>query len=258
MRRINNPIIKAASPKTRSKLDSQQVEDLNLFHEDLVSLDKELAVADDLYNEIHGLYNNLTGGDYVPRNIRDIAELARTVVNARQYYLQVEEKRINLKKTISDINFKQNGGDDATVDELANNTARAIVSLVKQDLVEGNSIIKKKQSNKLAPSKDDIDKLEEIVEAKISNGEIPMSRNDMLVGTNDHAVIRYDKKSGQFVAVDNRTGSIIPDFPEDRLPKIENISKITKDRITMNDSSEIKEFNPGEFEYDDEYEDNDP
>lgn len=257
MRRNDAPIIKPALPKPRSKLDSRQVEDLNLFHEDLVSLDKELVIANDLYNEVHGLYSNLTGGDYVPRNIRDIAELAKTVVSARQYYLQVAEKRINLKKTISDINFKQNGGDEATTDELANNTARAIVALVKQDLIEEGTIIKKKPT-KLIPSKSDIDKLDEIVEDKISKGEIAMSKNDKLVGTNDHAVIRYDKKSDQFVAVDNRTGNIIPDFPEDRLPKIENISKITKDRITMNDSSEIKEFNPGEFEYDDEYEDNDP
>ena len=245
----NKPIVKA-----RENITQEQASDINIYKEDLENLDKELVEADTIYNEIHSLYKNLTGGDYVPRNIRDVAELAKTVVNARQYHLQVVEKRINLKKTIADMNFRQNGGIDEASNEAVTATARAIISMVRSE----SGVEPKKEKKISKSSKNDQIMLDNVINERIASGELKLSKNDMLVGINDHAVIRYDRSSGEFVAIDERTGKIIPDFPEDRLPDKDKINRVSKGSVMLSDSTEIADFDPKEFEYDDDYEDNAP
>ena len=102
---------KKSEVKPRDTLTEENVKDINFFKEDLECLDREVEESEKIYDEIHGLYKNLTGGEYVPRNIRDVAELAKTMVSARTYRAQAVNNRISLKKTIADLNFR-NGGED--------------------------------------------------------------------------------------------------------------------------------------------------
>ena len=120
---------KQQSIEKRKKLTDNDIDDTNFFLEDLQALDEEIQIADNVYNEIHKLYTNLTGGEYVPtRNLRDIAELAKNMISARTYHADAINKRISLKKTIVDLKYRANGGIDENSAEAMTNYARQIVS----------------------------------------------------------------------------------------------------------------------------------
>lgn len=241
----------------RKPLDTEEVNDLNFFLEDLRALDENVNRADDLYNKIYGLYNNLTGGEYVPtRNIRDIAELVKSLVSARSNYSDAVQKRINLKKLLNDIEFRKSGGIDELGGDMVTQTARQIVSIVRQQAIEDNKsgVQQPKLTDKrtIAGKKRamEIDALEARLSKSIESGEISMSKNDELVGTNEYVVTRFDPQREEFVAVDSRDGSIIKDFPKDRLPS-QSVANIRNGIATLNDGSEIPVFD--KFEYDDDY-----
>ena len=253
---------KEVVPK-RDMLTSESVEDINFFKEDLEGLDREVNEADSIYNEIHKLWDNLTGGDYVPRNVRDVAELAKTMVSARTYKAQTINNRIALKKTIVDINHRNNGGDLEGSVEQANATARQIINLIRQEtsslsqpeLSTNKPVLDKRTAEGKKRQKEE-ELLEKEIEARIKSGDIKLGKNDKLVGTNEHVVIRYDDKNEEFVGVDSRTGKIIKDFPKDRLPDTKELTKVNSSSAIMNDGNEIKLFDS--LEFDDDYVDEGP
>jgi len=243
----------------REKLTSETVEDINFFKEDLESLDTEVKEADKIYGEIHKLWDNLTSQEYLPRNIKDVAELAKTMVSARTYKAQAINNRISLKKTISDMNYRNNGGGELEGTEQANATARQIINLIRQ---EGAAVTPSKPSvvdkrtveGKKRAQEEDL--LAKTIEERLSSGEIKMGKNDKLVGTNEHVVIRYDASAEEFVGVDNRTGKVIPDFPKDRLPDPKSLTKVSQTAAIMQDGGEVKLFDS--LEFDDKYVDDAP
>lgn len=239
----------------RKKLTDEDIEDTNFFLEDLQALDEEIKIADDVYNEIHGLYANLTGGEYVPtRNLRDIAELAKNMISARSYHADAVNKRIALKKTIVDLKFRANGGIDENSSEMITNYARQIVSTVRQEAMNDSSFSKpkdyrsvdKRTSEGKKQNKEEL-LLEKALEEKIKSGEIVLGKNDKLVGTNDYIVTRFDPSSNKMVAVDSRNGKVIEDFPENRLPE-SKISRKDEETVTLFDGSEIKIYDSLEFD----------
>lgn len=243
----------------RETLTVDTVENINFFKEDLECLDNEVVEADKIYGEIHKLWDNLTGNDYLPRNIKDVAELAKTMVSARTYKAQAINNRISLKKTIADMNYRNNGGGELEGAEQANATARQIINLIRQ---EGSGIsapqkpIADKRTSEGKKRAQEEELLAKTIEERINSGDIKLGKNDKLVGTNEHVVIRYDTSIEDFVGVDNRTGKIIKDFPKDRLPDTKELSKVGKDVVVMQNGNEIKLFDS--LEFDDDYEDDAP
>lgn len=253
------PTQQKTSVSKRETLTAETVEDINFFKEDLESLDNEIVEADNIYNEVHKLWDNLTGQEYLPRNIKDVAEVAKTMVSARTYKAQTINNRIALKKTIADMNYRNNGGGDLEGAEQANATARQIINLIRQengltDVVKPQTTDKRTSEGKKRAQEEDM--LAKTIEERLSSGDIVLGKNDKLVGTNEHVVIRYDNESESFVGVDNRTGKIIKDFPKDRLPDSKNLNKVNKEVAIMNDGNEIKLFNT--LEFDDGYVDDGP
>lgn len=243
------------SIKKRDTLTEEGVKDINFFKEDLECLDREVEESEKIYDEIHGLYKNLTGGEYVPRNIRDVAELAKTMVSARSYRAQAVNNRISLKKTIADLNFRNGGGLDGEDSEVAAATARQIINMIRSD----PESVKREPSKKKSTSDnkpEDEALLEKTINQRLKSGDISMSKNDKLVGTNEHIVVRYDSEHEKFVGVDNRTGKIIKDLPEDRLPDMKNLSKVNKKSAVLNDGNEVRIYDS--LEFDDAYVDDGP
>lgn len=242
----------------RPTLTSEDVENINFFKEDLESLDNEVVEADKIYGEIHKLWDNLTGQEYLPRNIKDVAELAKTMVSARTYKAQTINNRISLKKTIADMNYRNNGGGELEGAEQANATARQIINLIRQEganITQPKPVVDKRTAEgKKRAQEEEI--LAKTIEERLKTGEIKLGKNDKLVGTNEHIVVRYDNSKEEFVGVDNRTGKVIPDFPKDRLPDPKNLNKVNNSAAIMNDGSEIKMFDS--LEFDDEYVDDAP
>ena len=248
---------KTAEPvKKRDNLTEEGVKDINFFKEDLECLDREVEESEKIYDEIHGLYKNLTGGEYVPRNIRDVAELAKTMVSARTYRAQAVNNRISLKKTIADINFRNNGGLDGEDSEVAAATARQIINIIRSDpeSIKHEPPSKKKSTPDNKPEDEAL--LEKTINQRLRSGDISMSKNDKLVGTNEHIVVRYDSEHEKFVGVDDRTGKIIKDLPEDRLPDMKNLSKVNKKSAVLNDGNEVRIYDS--LEFDDAYVDDGP
>lgn len=247
---------KKSQVKPRDTLTEENVKDINFFKEDLECLDREVEESEKIYDEIHGLYRNLTGGEYVPRNIRDVAELAKTMVSARTYRAQAVNNRISLKKTIADLNFRNGGGLNEEDSEIAAATARQIISIIRTDpdAVKPVGSKKKNDPNKNKPEDEAL--LEKTINQRIKSGDIPMSKNDNLVGINEHIVTRYDSEHDRFVGVDRRTGEIVKDLPADRLPDMKSVSKVNKQSAVLNDGNEIKIYDS--LEFDDEYVDDDP
>ena len=241
--------------KTKRSLTEEEVSSIHFFEEDLDALDDEVEEADKLYSEIHGLYANLTGGEYVPsKNLRDIAEIAKNMVSARSYHSDAVNKRIQLKKLIADLNFRNNGGIDENSQEAIQATARQIVALVRQEnhgLPTPKPVTDKRTAEGKKRSKEEIE-LEKTIESRLGSGQIVMGANDKLVGTNEYIVTRYDKANEKFIAVDSRNGNIIDDFPSDRLPK-GKINKDNGDSVTLMSGDEIKAYD--NMEFDDNYED---
>lgn len=242
----------------RPTLTSEDVENINFFKEDLESLDNEVAEADKIYGEIHKLWDNLTGQEYLPRNIKDVAELAKTMVSARTYKAQTINNRISLKKTIADMNYRNNGGGELEGAEQANATARQIINLIRQEganITQPKPVVDKRTTEGKKRAQEE-EVLAKTIEERLKSGEIKLGKNDKLVGTNEHIVVRYDNSKEEFVGVDNRTGKVIPDFPKDRLPDPKNLNKVSNSAAIMNDGSEIKMFDS--LEFDDEYVDDAP
>ena len=239
--------------KNKRTLTEEEVSSIKFFEEDLDALDNEVEEADKLYGEIHGLYSSLTGGEYVPsKNLRDIAEIAKTMVSARSYHSDAVNKKIQLKKLIVDINFRNNGGIDENSQEAIQATARQIVALVRQEhhgLPSQKPVTDKRTAEGKKRSKEEME-LEKTIESRLGSGQIVMGANDKLVGTNEYIVTRYDRDNEKFVAVDSRDGTIIENFPADRLPK-SKINKDNGDTVTLMSGDEIKAYD--NLEFDDEY-----
>lgn len=246
--------------KHRPDLTSDQVENLNFFKEDLESLDKEVEEAGVLYDKFSNLYNQIVGQEYITRSVRDVAELSKSMVSARSYRAQAINNRIALKKTIADLNFRSKGGIDAEGTEASMLAARQVINLVRKEmngaLDTSSPKVLDKRTTEGKKRAEEENKLEDVLNKKISSGEISMSANDNLVGTNDHVVIRYDRKSESFVGVDNRTGNIIPNFPKSRLPNAESIDRVGKNSAVLDNGEEVKLFD--KLEFDDGYVDEAP
>lgn len=204
-----------------TKLTEDTASDINFFSSDIDAMNQQLSDSEKLYDEIHGLYTNCTGGEYVPnRSIRDIAELAKTLVSSRQLCADIINKRYTIKKSITDIVNRKTGVADEN--EMAATIAREMVATIQAGgLVQSQF---KSVATSKSPSRDEQDTtelamLDKAVNSKIKNGTIKMSTNDKLIGVSDYVEPKYNKRLGKFVAIDSRTGKIIKNFPEERLPK---------------------------------------
>ncbi len=240
--------------KKKRTLTEDEVSSIHFFEEDLTALDEEIERSDKLYDEIHSLYANLTSGEYVPnKNLRDIAEMGKNMVSARSYHSDTLNKRIQLKKLIADLNFRNNGGVDENSQEAIQATARQIVALVRQDPSLAHKQSNRQIDKRTVEGKNRIkeeSELDKTIEKRMNSGQLVMGMNDKLVGTNEYVVIRYNKNTKEFIAVDSRNGSIIENFPKDRLPK-DKINKFGSDSVTLMSGDEIKAYD--NLEFDDEY-----
>jgi PBP1b-binding outer membrane lipoprotein LpoB len=232
-----------AKPKDKNKnkiaLSNEKVRDITFFEEDISELSKQLSSAEGLYTDLYGVYTNLTGGRYANvRSPRDIAEIAKALVSMRSLCVDTAFKRHQVRKNLSDIVYRTDGGDISDAD-LIKNTARNIINEVR-NYVDGKPIIKQIEGKSRVISDETRNELDSKVEEYINTGEIKLSTNDKLIGVSDHIEFKFDKGKDSYVAFDNRSGRAIPNFPQERLPD-KKISKFTRNEVITQsgDSYEI-------------------
>ena len=213
-------VIKPQQTSVQQPLTDEYVTSVNFFDADIAAIDNEKLEADKLFNELHGIFSNTINGQYVQtRSVRDIAEFARTLVQARTLCIDAVTKKHSIKKNIADMVTKQKNAEseiDASVENV-----KLMLKVLKQDGAE-NYGLKTYKDIKKPPQKgkkpDDLEQLDRIVQQKINSSEIKLSKNDKLISLANHVEIRYHRKKRCFVPVDTRNNSIIQNFPEERLP----------------------------------------
>ena len=251
--------------KSKPNMTEEQVMDINFFKEDIDEMDKQYNETKNLYDEIHSLFEGTCGGDYVPtRNLRDIAELTKSLTTTRSLCVDIVNKRHSMKKNIVDIVSKRKGNDSEN--DVVAETARRIVECVNSQAIanavnntvklsDGTDYVKPIVNQEVTTTKDDSDKLDKIISEAIDDGSIVMTKNDRFIAVADHVVPRFDKDNNKIVAVDQRTGQIVEGFPEERLPKAE-ISSIDTSFVRLKNGENVRyldddnddEFDPNDVE----------
>lgn len=243
----------------RQALTDDKVDDINFFTEDIVEMDNQLNESKKLYNEIHDLFAQTTGGEYVPtRSLRDIAEITKSLISARTLCADIVNKRTAIKKIVADNLSKKKG--NTTENDIVNETARKIV-----ESVNAQTISKAVSNMKVLPtgeviSKPSVDQtksstskeealLERSINDALNSGKIVMTKNDKLISVSGHVETQYDDINKKFIAVDSRTGDIIPDFPEERLPN-SKVAFIENGKAKLTSGETVKVFGEESDDYD--------
>jgi hypothetical protein len=209
-------------------LEENEVKDIRFFEEDIKEMSKQLASGEKLYSDLFNIYTSFTGGRYSNmKSPRDIAEIAKALVQIRGLCSDAAFRRHQMRKNISDTVYRNTGG-ETTNDDIVKLAARTIINEVRN--YEKNNIKSNKNENASILTDEIRRQLDAKVEGYIEKGDILLSTNDRLIGLSNHVEFKYDKDKEEFVAVDERNGRVIPDFPKERLPE-KQISRFNKNGV---------------------------
>lgn len=235
-------------------LTEEKITNISFFEEDVTNLEDQFNKSEKLYDEIHLVFDTVTkgiGGDYVQiKSVRDVAEIAKTLVTARSLCADILTKKHSVKKSISDTLSKRKGVDSD--EDIINATARRIVSCIAENkqMEKINSDTTVKTSSKQNVSPSDKLRLDTIVKQQMKTGNIKMTNNDKLVNVSKYVDYKYNNKLNEIVAIDTRNGKMIKNFPKERLPS-EKIDKIDHDKVMLNNGKNLDIISS--LEYDDTY-----
>jgi hypothetical protein len=217
--------------KTKIELTDSKVKDITFFEEDISELTGQLTMNESLYKDFFRVYKELTGGKYLNiKSPRDIAEVAKALVQLRSLCTDTAFKRHQVRKNLSDI-VHRSGDVNEDKDEMIKETARVIINEVRN--IERLNPTPKIKDNGGASSEKEKQELDNKIQKYISEGDIKLSTNDKLIGVNDYIEYKYDKKNSKFIAIDNRSGNPIPNFPKERLPNVK-ITRMSRNEVVAN------------------------
>ena len=247
--KANKQVKKIVRAAKKVQINNDAVQVVEFYQDQIDALERCSAQTEDLYDDLYKIFKDRTSGDYQP-HLKDLSALATTLVSTRVACADIVQKEIQAKKILTDIAYRSGGGGAKDDAEIAQQTARELMRMLNNEYRDKKN---SKSAPKELPTPHDESKVEEVLEERVKSGRIKMSRNDNLVGTNDYIVTRYDPKSEGFVAVDSRDGSIIDNFPKDRLPA-GKVTKVNKNDVSMEDGSTVPVYD--NMEFDDNYVDN--
>jgi hypothetical protein len=222
--------------KPKVSLSTDKIKNITFFEEDIAELTHQLNTNEGLYRDFYGIYKELSGGKYSNiKSARDIAEIAKALVQLRALCSDTTYKRHQVRKNLSDIVYRSDGG-ETNADDVIKETARVIINEVRRSsnkelLLNGPLAAIKETGN--GKSIAELNELNNAVKSSIDKGEISLSTNDKLIGVSEFVEFKYDQSKKEFIAVDKRNGGEIPNFPRDRLPKNE-ISRFNREWVVTN------------------------
>jgi hypothetical protein len=193
-----------------AKLKGKDVLETEFFEDDLIAFDEQVIKTEELYNEVHDAYKQVTGGDGASfKMMRDASELAKTLSSIRSTSIDAINKRFQMKRSVSDLEQKkqQLHKDDQNAAEIARATVMAIRNSVN------------KNPDKYINSSDDMNTEELNVRLKsaIDNKEITLSDNEKAMKYDfEGAEIVYNKASSRFMAI-TKSGEVVETYPQERV-----------------------------------------
>jgi len=226
----------------RKKYTSKEVMDVSFFEEDLENFDNALGEMDSLYKEIYGdlkpIKSNMQrmGKGIMPF----VQEQTKSLVTLTSNKASVLNMKLNAKLKISDLELKKTKSNEgAGSDTIA--IARELAKMLNNE-----NASKKNDSHDAGikvSSDTDMDKhLSDRFEKEISEGNIKLTDNEQVIKYEKTQVGFKVKVEGQFkrfVAVDERTGIELQDYPLTLLPDVtllENSQIIEKEVLCKNGS----------------------
>jgi hypothetical protein len=203
-----------AEVKTTKESDVIEVKH---FDSDITAFDDQIVKTEQLYDEVHNLYNELTGGQNSSVGLRSMgaaSEMAKTLSSVRSTAIDAVAKRFTAKRQIADMVLKktQNEQSSENMESFAREMLGAIRSQTPNITVQANG---KASSNELTQEEREI--LDRRIEEEMSKDRIAFSANDRVMKDSFRGVeICYNKKKRHFVAM-TKSGDTIDDFPQSRI-----------------------------------------
>ena len=207
------------------------------FEEDLDRIKQFIDKNEKFYDEIHGLLNlNQSGGFSLNMN-RNTAELAKTLASVRSTALSGVKQLFDAKKSISELSIKQKQVNiENSNSSLDSELVKSIIDKIKYDNSPPITITK--------TTKQDTSKLDDIINEKLQNNEISLTKNEKAMKYDfieGGVVKKYDPNKESIVAVQKNTGKIIEDYPIERFGVDSEIIQVDEknNTVTLKDGSSI-------------------
>jgi len=209
------------------------VDDID-FTDDINSFDKQIMDNEKLYEEVHTIFEKIvqstTKGGIMGQvhQIKDIAEIGKTLASVRSTSIQGVNQRFTAKKTISELKMKRE-----TIDRNIENgdeisLARSLVKAINEE--------KQSLRNSSKSSNNEREKLDKVISENISKGNIKLTKNDMAMKYDFNGIVDYvyDSERDIFLAKNKQTGEIIQNYPLERIPKMRVVEQNGSYVITDN------------------------
>lgn len=183
----------------------------SFFEEDFQAFNNQLDKNEELYEEVHDLYAQATGGEGATfKMMRDVSEVSKTLASIRATSIEAVNKRFQMKRSVADLEQKkkQNEKEDSNAAEIA----RAAIMAIRSDLALSKPITTSAKSNAMGK-----DKLKERINSELNNN-IKLSDNDKAMKYAYKGVeVVYNKQKNKYMAI-AKGGELIENYPQDRIP----------------------------------------
>ncbi len=193
--------------------------------EDLDEFTENIKKGEELYNEVHGLFKRVSGsnsGVMGMSSTTSLAELSRSMSAIRSSNIDAVNKRFMAKKTIIELKMKQdsmnNGEQNMDQIQLAKSLIQEVISS-RMNLLPPST----PQNLEYSLSREEeLKRLDDRVNKEIQSGNVKITANENAMKYDFMNVVdfQYDVKSEKIVPVNNKSGTIIPDYPQDRIPRM--------------------------------------
>lgn len=221
-------------------------EDISFINEEIKKMEKHIKKNEELYDEVYEIMKktknmgvNVTGsGIRFKMNMRDFAELGRTLSTIRSSQISAITSKINAKKYINDFKFKkvEKEGIKNDLSEMSRNIIDALHKKTgKEDMREIFDIEDEVEDADISEAE-----IEELLSKKVA-----LTKNEQAMILDYKGIEVFYNETEECYDVYTKDGEFLPEYPQERLLDYGDISEDMGDYIITNTGKKIKKKNRG-------------
>lgn len=210
---------------------------------DLEKFDFHIDKNESLYNEIHNILKEYksnsvkmtNAGLRFRVNLKDFAELGRTLSSIRSAQVTALTSKINARKSLADLKLKEKGNEE--MNEGLSEVSRNIINAIHSEASNKN----KEDNKELEVEEEKL--LDEYIEKASKSGKVNLSKNEKAMIEDFKGInVFYDLDENEYV-VTNNEGEIIDDYPTERLVEYGTFKSDKGDHILTSTGKKVKKYN---------------
>lgn len=184
---------------------------------------------EELYKEIHNLFENNSPTGFSLGAGKNTIELGKVLATIRATAIQANTALFNAKKAVTELELKK---DSQNAERDSEEQQKEFVRLAMEEISNNKNRFNNKQ-NTVSDSEDILDN---VIEKKIKNGEISLTKNEkaMKYDYNNEVDVVYDMSSESVRAVKKGTLIELEDYPIERA-QIDQITKVDGNKAYTKD-----------------------